>query len=185
MLTVKLDLLYDAGIPLWAFLFGDAYAVLTYFFVVLIEAKIMRKHFQRLDRKKLISYSLIVNTVSTILGLLLIFLLGMRDYTPKTLFEFIYGIAAIVSVFTIPPIFIALYSKWLLVAFVITIVSEFTCMVYLMRPKQYMTLLRPRQMKLEILKFTLHLNVVSYVAMTFIPIIFLGIIIILNVIQSN
>ena len=96
ILTVKLDLLYNMGISIWGLLFGNVYAVVAFFIVVLIEAKIMRRHFRRFDQKKSITYSLIVNALSTILGLLLIFLMGgLSDYAPKTLLEYIFIISGI------------------------------------------------------------------------------------------
>ena len=157
MFSPKPGYLMDAGIPL---LFMLPYSVVIFVIVVLIEARIMSRYFPLLSRRKRISYSLIINFISTILEVPFLFIGRAISGTGMIEVNFINVLYAL----TLSPISLLDVLEnylFLFYSFIITIIAEFGCLIFLLRPQPPIK---------EAVRYTIWANIVSYGVMLLTPI---------------
>ena len=161
MFSLKPNILFNAGIPFGAFLFGLGSAVFIFIIAVILEARIMKRCFPNLSLKRCGIYSITVNTISTILSLLLVYLAINSTNTSHTASDRILSLLVIIAYATLLPMFKFRYYKWMVFVFVLIIISEFGCLVYLLKP----------QPLTNIARYTLLSNIVSLILalLSFLP----------------
>lgn len=155
MNTLQSKLFFDVSIPIWGFIFGSVFGVISFIIVVLVEAAVMKRFFFDLSYKRCSIYSLLANLLSSILGFPIAYLFSnTTEQTFTTFQDFIGGLFLLFSTsFLFTPIMI-FYTLgwWLILAFVITLISEFLYYKLLLKPK----------LILELVKFTVISNLASY-----------------------
>lgn len=161
MFSSEHSILFDAGMPLMAFVFGVGSAIFTFIVAVILEARIMKRCFPGISLKKCGFYSLTVNTVSTILSLPFVYLASNSNNMSNTVSEHLLSLLIFIAYATLLPMFKFQYVNWMVFVFVLTIISEFGCLVYLLRPG----------LLARILRYTILSNVVSLVLvlLSFLP----------------
>lgn len=161
MLSPEPSILLDAGMPLMAFVIGVGCAALTFILVVILEARIMKRFFPGISPKKRLVYALIVNTVSTILSLPCVYLASNSHNMSSTVSERLLSLFIFIAYATLLPMFKFQYVNWMAVLFVLTLMSEFGCLVFLLKPGSLA----------RILRYTILSNLVSLilVLLSFLP----------------
>lgn len=123
----------NVGISTVAFYFGAGIAVLSFVMVSFIEAKIMSKRLQ-FTLSQSFRYSIIINTISTIIGLLIFWFV----FDPSIRGPFkdiaITELAIFVYFMSFPP-FIIEYIRQLIIASVITLIIEYSTLMLLVKPR--------------------------------------------------
>lgn len=151
--------LFDASIPLWGFVFGSIFGVLAFIITVLVEAALMKRFFSDLSFKRCSWYSLLVNLLSSLLGMPIAYLFSnTTTHTFNTILDFfaeLFMIFVTLSLYS-PKFIISVMGWWLVLAFVITLISEFVFFKYFLKSKSIQ----------EIVKFTVVANLASYAITT-------------------
>lgn len=125
-----------------AFVFGVGSATLTFILVVILEARIMKGRFPGVSLKQCLVYSLIVNTVSMILSLPFVYLASNIHHMSNTVSERLLSLFIFIVYATLLPMFKFQYASWMVFIFVLTIISEFGCLVLLLKPQPLVRILR-------------------------------------------
>lgn len=166
MLSIKPDFLFDAGIPLEANIFGIGYAGLAFVIAVWIETMVMKPYFHEINHDPLsfrnrFKYSLIINTISTILGIPIAWLASMDTFSPSAIGDHLLAIMWVFTLSVTAPVFIFIWLKWIVCAFVVSVVSEFAVLFALLHPQQ--------RTKKEVLNFSFRSNLISYAVIIILP----------------
>ena len=163
---MKLDLFFNAGVPLWANIFGIGYAGLAFVIATWLETMIMKSYFHEanhypLSFRKRIRYSLIINIISTILGIPIAWLVSLDIFVPSTIGDHLLAVMWVFTLSAIAPILIFGWLKWIACAFVVSVVSEFAVLFALLRPEPHT--------KKEVLTFSFQSNLISYAVIIILP----------------
>jgi len=128
--------LMDTGIGIVYVYLGIGIAVISFIMVVIIEAWIMRKYIS-ISRWKRFGYSLAVNTISTIIGLPLGYWVGSNLFGTGIITKYISLDLVLFFIYDATATIFALWQYFwgLLFAFVLTIVIEYFCIIYIVKPK--------------------------------------------------
>jgi len=142
MFSPERSILFDAGIPLMAFVFGVGSATFTFIVAVILESRIMKRCFPGISLKMCILYSITVNTVSTILSLPFVYLASNSNNMSDTVSERLLSLFIFIAYATLLPMFKFQYVNWMVFVFLLTIISEFGCLLLLLKPQPLVRILR-------------------------------------------
>jgi len=146
--------LLDAGISLGGMIFGLGYALAWFVLAVFLEAWIMRKRFDHFRFLTCLKYSLLLNIVSTLIGLVILFVYDLTSVIPHTFDEAIAmtGVWIVYSVLS-PIATLAVISPLMLFDFLVTIIVEAIGVILIFKP-------RPRIM--AAVRYSIVANLASY-----------------------
>jgi len=126
----------DTGIAFVYIYMGIGMAIISFIMIVIIEAWIMRKYLS-ISRWKRIGYSFVINTISTIIGLPIGYWAGSSLLGSGLITKYISLDLVLFFVYEATVPFFALWEYFwgLLFGFVLSIVIEYFCTKYLIKPK--------------------------------------------------
>lgn len=149
-------ILFDVSIPLWGYAFGFIFSTISFIITVLVEAAVMKKHFSDLSFKKCSRYSLFVNFLSSLLGIPIAYLFSnTTSHTFTTFQDFVAGLFMLFAASPLfsPTMIISILGWWLVIAFFITLISEFVFYKWVLKSKSIQ----------KVISFTIISNLASYV----------------------
>lgn len=141
-LPVRSGFLLDAGVPLGAFIFGMVSVVLTFIVVVVEEAGVMKRCFPSLSLKTCGHYSILINTVSLVLNLPLAYLACADDIASHTVSGRVLEFLLFITYAVLLPTFKFGYIGWLVLTFVLAILSELLLLLRLLKPQPVTSIIR-------------------------------------------
>lgn len=153
---------FDAGISIGSAYLGFGWGIVAFIIVIYLEARIMRKRLLDLNTPTSIKFSFFLNLISTICGFPLVFIGGL-SFSPHTLGETINAMIAFFSLIILSPAYALTFFQWVLLAFGITLATEFFSALLIIRPKQTIA---------NILGFTVLSNLASYAVLFLCPLVF-------------
>jgi len=160
MFSLDHRFLPDVSVYYTGVYWGIGLAIFSFLMVVIIEARVMKKYFP-FSKWRRYGYSFIINLISTMIGLPLVYWLDIHLSESEMMTKSIYG--DLLTIFTdyseFPPMTIN-FLRGLLLAFVMTLIIEYFSILFIVRQRSaYMNALR----------FTVKANAISYLALAIVP----------------